>query len=494
MTEINAKKTKVSFSIIGDAFADLFCLLQDGLPPTGGDKRVEHPMTPVAGGSGVNTATHLASLIRDFLPPSENENEDDGLMDVTLQTAINDKDYYGRVILDHAKEHSFGMINCSQEGVKATKSKSSGDENDNDPSANENKEISKATGHCIVLVNQGERSFVTHLGVNESFKASHTILHELVNFRTADPTFINHHHHIHVAGYYNLPGFSKGNLKKRLKLVREKRRAQSHGSHTFTTTISLVPQYDATEEWDAGLVEDVLPLVDFLILNALEAGKITKVEVEEKDCGGSVNRAVVFAKWAEYFWSKSPLTHVIVTLGSIGAVCFYQGEVVASMGSPKKYECPVDPTGAGDAFAAGFLFGIMNWRKHHGHEDFAEIGSMLEVSWSQAIIEGMRYGCCAGTACVSRPGASVPASKEELLKFLLGSDSDEDTSVEEEEGSKDEEESGEEESEDESYYPDQSDYDSSGSSEYYDSSSEGEDEEEVVESLAKSFEEKKLSN
>lgn len=448
---------------------DLFCLLDDGLPPIGGDTRVEHPMTPLAGGSGVNTATHLSALVKDFAAAN-----DDGFMDITLQTAVNENDHYGRVILDHAKESSFEMINC----YKGTNDKK--DEENDDA-----KEESKSTGHCIVIVNEGERSFVTHLGVMESFKASHTILHELVNFRTADPTFNNHHHHIHVSGYYNLPGFSKGNLKKRLKLVREKRRAQSHGFHTFTTTISIVPQYDATEEWDGGLLNDVLPLVDFLILNALEAGKITKVEVDEKDCGGGVNRAVVFAQWAEFFWEKSPLTHVIVTLGGIGAVCFYQGEVVASMSSPKLYECPIDPTGAGDAFAAGFLFGIMNWRKQHGHEDCAEIGSVLEGSWSKAIIEGMRYGCCTGTACVSRPGASVPAPKDEILTFLNGEESDEEENANEEIP----EDGVSEDSEDKSYYPGESESDSD---DFYSSSCTEEDDESF--DVGENFEEKKQSN
>lgn len=35
--------TKVSVSILGDAFADIFCHLEKGLPPKGGDMRVATP-------------------------------------------------------------------------------------------------------------------------------------------------------------------------------------------------------------------------------------------------------------------------------------------------------------------------------------------------------------------------------------------------------------------------------------------------------------------
>ena len=42
-TPSSETKTKVSVSIIGDAFADIFCYLENGLPPLGGDIRVGKP-------------------------------------------------------------------------------------------------------------------------------------------------------------------------------------------------------------------------------------------------------------------------------------------------------------------------------------------------------------------------------------------------------------------------------------------------------------------
>jgi sugar/nucleoside kinase (ribokinase family) len=327
---------------------------------------------------------------------------------------------------------------------------------------------------------------MTHLGVIDTFKASDTVLHELVNCRSADPSFVNHHHHIHIAGYYNLKLFQDGNLKRRLKLVREKRRAKSHNGNIFTTTTSLVPQYDATEKWDGGLMEDVLPLVDFLILNALEAGKISGIVIDDKDCGGDLSRTVTLTKLADFFFEKSPLTHVIVTLGSLGAVCLYQGEVVISMKCPKRYRHPVDPTGAGDAFSAGFLFGVMHWRKSRNHQEFAEIGSLLEGSWTEAIVEGMKFGCAAGTACVAKPGASVPASKgeiEELLRMVEEEEEYQDDYEDGDDGHGDEEDDDDDD-DDEDYYDsdesydddsDYSDYSHSHSDSCYSSNDDGDD-------------------
>ncbi len=413
-------------------------------------------MAPIPGGSGLNTATHLSSLVRDFSPFPESEE----FLDVMLQTSINEGDEYGRVLMSHAKEHNFDLLNCKRK--KAGK-KQDGKKEGEEKSKVVMVEQPASTAHCIVIVADGERSFISHLGVMETFKASDTMLHELVNCRSANPTFKNHHHHIHIAGYFNMPGFSNGNLKRRLQKIREKRRCNSHGLNTYTTTTSLVPQYDATEKWDSGILDDLLPLVDFLILNALEAGKISKIPIDELDGGNDLNRAVVFTQLADFFWTKSPQTYVIVTLGKAGALAMYEGEIIASIHSPKVYNSPLDPTGAGDAFAAGFLYGITSWRQQRNHDTCAEIGSYLEGSWTEAIIEGLKYGSAAGTACVMTPGASVPASKEKIEKLMNGdvSDDDDDDEEGEEDGTNGDARSEESyDSEYESSYYDDSDYDS----------------------------------
>ncbi len=349
----------------------------------------------------------------------EEQVKDDEQMDVTLQTVVNENDGYGRLLLNHAKQSDFQIINCRREEPK----KKSSDDEDAEEAVH--KSSIPSTGHCIVLVTQNERSFITHLGVMEAFQPAHTILHELVQCRSADPTFINQHHHIHIAGYYNTPKFHSANaLKKRINLIRERRRTQSHGMYVYTTTISLTPQYDATEKWDTDELFNLLPLVDFLILNLLEACKICKFDIpEEEDFESKANgteQRLLFLKLADYLDEQSPQTYVVVTLGKAGAVLLYGGDIVYTHQSPKQYNAPLDSTGAGDAFVAGFLFGTMNWRRYRQHDQVHEIGSVLKEAggWTEAIEIGMEWGCIAGTACVMKAGASVPSSKQEIEELL----------------------------------------------------------------------------
>ena len=95
-----------------------------------------------------------------------------------------------------------------------------------------------------------------------------------------------------------------------------------------------------------------------------------------------------------------------MTLQSKGAVAFYGGEIIHRQKTSPAVDNPIDPTGAGDAFAAGFLYGFLH---HHARRD--------EIS-TVAVIEGMRWGCATGTSSVMVQGASVPASKDSIERIL----------------------------------------------------------------------------
>jgi len=114
---------------------------------------------------------------------------------------------------------------------------------------------------------------------------------------------------------------------------------------------------------------------------------------------------------------------------------------------PESHDTPLDPTGAGDAFAAGFLKGVMAWRVDRMHYQCKEIGSDvieegsggvnasaswtnavssgyddcnedLTGSWTEAVIQGMSWGCAMGSAVVMLWGASAPPPKAIMQKYM----------------------------------------------------------------------------
>ncbi len=86
----------LSIEVIGDAFADIYCYLEADMPKHGGDSRLREPIHTVAGGSGLNTATHVSSLLSQFW---RNEIADKPrTSNVSLQAVINENDEHGSLI------------------------------------------------------------------------------------------------------------------------------------------------------------------------------------------------------------------------------------------------------------------------------------------------------------------------------------------------------------------------------------------------------------
>ncbi len=355
---IKSRLEGVAFHVAGDAYVDFFCFLDDGgWPENGGDSRLEEPVRTYAGGSSTNTATHLRALQRNFTDHSPR---------VYLHTVLNPEDHYGQLLLTHASDHGFPIINCRK--------KSEG----------------LSTGHCIAIVSGGERSFMTHQGCVGHFNAEDLSVQEIVS--SASDV------HFHIAGFYNIPGFWNQQLEEKLKELRSTR---------TNITISLVTQHDATKEWDGGF-DSLLPMLDFAIMNDLEARHIVRRGQGRKML--EIDNEI--EAWADYFGSVSPQTCIIVTRGELGAVAFKGGKVAAFQSTvPVK---PVDPTGAGDAFTAGFIHGIWAWRAESARsaeEDDAE-------PWpNEAIVQGLKWGCAVGRAAVLIRGASVPPRPEQIEKF-----------------------------------------------------------------------------
>jgi sugar/nucleoside kinase (ribokinase family) len=353
----------LTFHIIGDAYVDFFCFLDGDWPEQGGDSRLGEPVRSYAGGSSTNTATHLKSLVRHFVKGDDEPH-------VVLNTVLNPDDHYGQLLMQHAETHGFPLINCRSDDDKSS------------------------TGHCIAIVSGGERSFMTHQGCVENFSANNLQIDKIVD--------VDGPVHIHVAGFYNTTGFWNGNLKEQLIHIHEERKKKRPNQ---TTTISLVTQHDASKEWDGGL-DDVIPYLDFLIMNDVEASRILR-----RGRGGKEPdpNADIVEEWISFFSPLNPEACIVVTRGADGAVAFRNGELITTFYPATVVEA-IDPTGAGDSFTAGFLHGIWAWKREHGELDGA--------SWSaEAVNRGLLLGCAVGSSTVSIRGASVPSQPEDIMKL-----------------------------------------------------------------------------
>jgi sugar/nucleoside kinase (ribokinase family) len=386
-----------SFHIIGDSYVDYICILaaSSSLPRVGEDIILPSPMTARAGGSPINTATHLTTLLQH----ERREDNDDsrfvgdrrasvavpGQQRISIQTCFNPHDAMGRILMDHADEFQLVLVN-DWLLVDVEDDSDDGDHRNRRSSSTKN----TSTPHCIVMVTGSDRSFLTHRGCGVGWTVD------------ATTSWPSDYGYLHIAGYYCTPEFAKD--KRLAKLLRQYRQQQQQPKDIGKTIISLVTQYDATNQWDGGLVDDVIPLLDILIMNEVEANSVMEAYQNRKHNGvaaaatvtdkdksigimddNPLDKAIRMMKKWQQFYDQSGVI-VVVTMGERGAVVFRNGIIQAHMEPPAIYV--TDTTGAGDAFAAGFLY---------GHQ----------IS-NGNIESALAWGCAMGSASVSVVGASVP--------------------------------------------------------------------------------------
>ena len=361
----------VSYHVIGDSFVDMFCFLDRSLPELGGDSRLTLPVMTMAGGSGTNSSTHLSSLLQQGTDTITSEVDVSLSAKVYLYSKVNANDDYGKMLLAHAKKHGYMLINCNQGLLDSTDSTMTSP-------------VLPSTGHCIVIVSQEDRSFMTHAGCMQAFDASHVDYDSIVS----DPA---QHIHVHIAGYYNMEGFWDGKLSGKIAYMKRQRKLLYPNS---IMCLSLVPQHDATNTWDGGL-RDLLSALDIVFMNEVEATHITG--------GGST------ATWMAYFQEHCSMTWVIITRGKEGCVAIRQGALQATQAAVPVD--PVDTTGAGDAFVSGFLYGVWAWVKENAFHK--------NDPWKiEGIKQGLLWGCSVATCNVLIRGASVPSLPSDIRKFV----------------------------------------------------------------------------
>jgi sugar/nucleoside kinase (ribokinase family) len=363
------------FHVVGESYVDLLCYLEASLPKQAEDSVLSQPVQTTAGGSTLNTATHLSELQRHLIidhQPSSRQ--------VVAQTVLNPNDEYGMLLQRHADKHDIQVINCFKVDP-------------NDPA------MGKATPHCVVVVAEGDRTFMTHRGCAAKFTGLDLQLKDLVEYD--GPVAL------HVAGLYCTPGFGDGSLRDQTVRLR-KERAQRWPHHQ--TIVSLVTQFDVQKQWEGGL-DDLVPHLQFVIMNELEANSIVH---RAKGYPSSVDATANYSlhDFIFFFSSLSSETVFVVTRGAEGAIAFRDKCVIANVNPGVTLEV-VDPTGAGDAFAAGFLNELREWdqcSKSVGNSHPRQDGD-------EVIVRGLSWGCALGTAVVTIRGASVPAPMEFVMEL-----------------------------------------------------------------------------
>jgi len=173
----------------------------------------------------------------------------------------------------------------------------------------------ETTGVTIALNVGGDRALVTYLGAIETF-----------NFERIDLSLLKQTKHIHVGSFFLQHALRPG-------LAELFRLAQEAG-----VTTSLDAGWDDTGAWDGGLRE-VLKYTTIFFPNETEALHITNAATPEEAA------------------TMLPSKICVVKCGADGAVAYTDGAL--TRGKPFKVT-PVDTTGAGDSFNAGFLYGFLN--------------------------------------------------------------------------------------------------------------------------------------
>ncbi len=172
------------------------------------------------------------------------------------------------------------------------------------------------TGICVLMSFPEDYSMVSFPGIRETFRL------EDVNF-----DYVMTARHLHMSSFYIQPALRPGCPK----LFRW---AKEAGMST-----SLDPDHDPAGKWDGGM-RDALTNVDLFLPNEQEALGIAGA----KDLDDAI--AVL----------RNLAGTTIVKRGAAGVVVVSRGRIIAAPGFTIS---PVDTTGAGDSFNAGFVFQFM---------------------------------------------------------------------------------------------------------------------------------------
>ncbi len=212
------------------------------------------------------------------------------------------------------------------------------------------------TGICVSMSFPQDYAMVSYPGIRESF-----ILAEI------DRDYVKRARHLHLSSFYLQPALQCGCLE----LFRSARAAG--------LTTSLDPDHDPREQWNSGM-QQLLHEVDLFLPNETEALRISKTQ--------NLTSAV------RTFDSFGHTT--VIKRGQDGVSVIRSGQIISAPAFNVK---PVDTTGAGDSFNAGFIFQYLH-------------GAPLEkcIAWGNA---------CGALSTRALGGIDAFPTPSEVVQFLV---------------------------------------------------------------------------
>jgi len=228
-----------------------------------------------------------------------------------------------------------------------------------DVSAISRSAASQTSATCIVNVRGEDRRFIHCIGANADFRIADISLSALDGARV-----------LYAGGYLVMPGFEAHDLAQFLKEAKQR--------GLFTALDVAIP---AGKPVGLEPVEPVMPYLDAFLPNDDEAASLTG----ETDA----------ARQAEILSRLNPDCTVVITRGHNGLLARRRGEVLQA----GAYRLPsIDQTGAGDAFAAGFLTGILK-------------------KWP--LEQTLRFASAVGASCTRALGTTAGVfTFEEAMEFI----------------------------------------------------------------------------
>lgn len=216
---------------------------------------------------------------------------------------------------------------------------------------------SNTSSTMVIVDNDGERSFIHHIGANADFGIKDVNFNLLKNCKIA-----------HIAGSFLMPKFDGNQTKECLRKLKK-----------YKIITSVDTAWDHTGRW-LETIEQSLPFVDIFIPSIDEAELISGKDTPEE--------------MAEFFMKYGVKT-VVIKMGDKGS--FAKDKDTEIYMPSFKVEAK-DTTGAGDSFVAGFLAGIVR-------------GLSLEKS--------LKLANAVGAMCVTQFGASAGIKNfDETMKFI----------------------------------------------------------------------------